>query len=70
MQIAFCELANFGTQTPLGAVAARSVAVTFAVRIPVHITARPWWRSGLESMATGIVAATVTYGAGRFFASP
>ena len=32
------------------------------------ITARPWWRSGLESMATGIVAAAVTYGAGRFFA--
>ena len=32
------------------------------------ITTRPWWRSGLESMATGIVAAAVTYGAGRFFA--
>src|SRR5262249_53056657 len=31
------------------------------------ITIRPWWRSGLESMATGIVAAVVTYGAGRFF---
>ncbi len=32
------------------------------------ITTRPWWRSGLQSMATGIVAAAVTYGAGRFFA--
>lgn len=32
------------------------------------ITARPWWRSGLESMGIGIAAALVTYGAGRFFA--
>jgi VIT1/CCC1 family predicted Fe2+/Mn2+ transporter len=29
------------------------------------ITDRSWWRSGLESMATGIAAAAVTYGAGR-----
>jgi len=31
------------------------------------ITSRSWWRSGLESMLTGIVAASVTYGAGRLF---
>jgi VIT1/CCC1 family predicted Fe2+/Mn2+ transporter len=30
------------------------------------ITARSWWRSGLESMATGVAAAAVTYTAGRF----
>jgi VIT1/CCC1 family predicted Fe2+/Mn2+ transporter len=33
------------------------------------ITSRSWWRSGLESMLTGIAAAAVTYGAGRLFAS-
>jgi VIT1/CCC1 family predicted Fe2+/Mn2+ transporter len=33
------------------------------------ITSRSWWRSGLESMATGIAAAAVTYGAGRLFAA-
>ena len=29
------------------------------------ITARPWWRSGIESMLTGIAAGAVTYSAGR-----
>jgi VIT1/CCC1 family predicted Fe2+/Mn2+ transporter len=33
------------------------------------ITSRSWWRSGLESMLTGIAAAAVTYGAGRLFAA-
>jgi vacuolar iron transporter family protein len=33
------------------------------------ITSRSWWKSGLESMMTGIAAAAVTYGAGRFFAT-
>ena len=33
------------------------------------ITTRSWWVSGLESMATGIVAAAVTYGAGRLLGS-
>jgi VIT1/CCC1 family predicted Fe2+/Mn2+ transporter len=33
------------------------------------ITSRSWWRSGLESMATGIAAAVVTYSAGRWFAA-
>ena len=33
------------------------------------ITSRSWWKSGLESMLTGIAAAAVTYGAGRFFAT-
>jgi vacuolar iron transporter family protein len=32
------------------------------------ITSRSWWRSGFESMLTGIAAAAVTYGAGRLFA--
>lgn len=31
------------------------------------ITARSWWRSGIESMLTGIAAGAVTYGAGRLF---
>jgi VIT1/CCC1 family predicted Fe2+/Mn2+ transporter len=31
------------------------------------LTARPWWRSGLESMAIGAVAAVVTYCVGRTF---
>jgi VIT1/CCC1 family predicted Fe2+/Mn2+ transporter len=33
------------------------------------ITARSWWRSGLESMAIGVAAAAVTYGAGLVFAA-
>ena len=31
------------------------------------LTGRPWWRSGLESMLIGVVAAAVTYSAGRMF---
>ena len=31
------------------------------------LTARPWWRSGLESMVIGVVAAVVTYSVGRTF---
>jgi len=31
------------------------------------LTARPWWRSGLESMMVGAVAALVTYSVGRAF---
>jgi vacuolar iron transporter family protein len=34
------------------------------------VTARPWWRSGFESMLTGIAAGAVTYGAGRLFGGP
>jgi VIT1/CCC1 family predicted Fe2+/Mn2+ transporter len=33
------------------------------------VTTRPWWRSGFESMAIGIAAALVTYGAGLLFAA-
>ncbi len=33
------------------------------------ITARKWWRSGLESVLIGVLAGAATYGAGRFFAS-
>lgn len=29
------------------------------------LTGRPWWRSGLESMGIGLVAAVVTYSVGR-----
>jgi vacuolar iron transporter family protein len=29
------------------------------------LTGRPWWRSGLESMGVGLVAAAVTYSVGR-----
>ena len=31
------------------------------------LTGRHWWRSGLESMGIGIVAAAVTYSVGRAF---
>ncbi len=45
-----------------------TVAVLFIVgAAKTVITARSWWRSGLESMLTGIAAAAVTYGAGRLF---
>ncbi len=45
-----------------------TVLVLFAVGAgKTIITSRSWWRSGLESMATGIAAGAVTYGAGRFF---
>jgi len=33
------------------------------------ITSSSWWRSGFESMLTGVAAAAVTYGAGRLFAT-
>lgn len=33
------------------------------------ITTRSWWRSGLESMLTGIAAGSATYIAGRLFAA-
>jgi len=45
-----------------------TILVLFAVgAAKTVITSRSWWRSGLESMMTGIVAAAVTYGAGRLF---
>lgn len=45
-----------------------TVAVLFMVGAgKTVITARSWWRSGLESMLTGIAAAAVTYSAGRLF---
>lgn len=45
-----------------------TVAVLFLVGAgKTVITARSWWRSGIESMLTGIAAAAVTYGAGRLF---
>jgi VIT1/CCC1 family predicted Fe2+/Mn2+ transporter len=47
-----------------------TVLVLFAVgAAKTVITSRSWWRSGLESMLTGIAAAAVTYGAGRLFAA-
>lgn len=47
-----------------------TVVVLFAVgAAKTIITARSWWRSGLESMLTGIIAAAVTYTAGRLFAA-
>ena len=48
-----------------------TVIVLFAVgAAKTIITARSWWRSGVESMLTGIAAGTVTYLAGRMFGSP
>jgi VIT1/CCC1 family predicted Fe2+/Mn2+ transporter len=57
---------------PLGIVisALATVGVLFGVgAAKTLITTRSWWRSGLESMAIGITAAAVTYGAGVLFAS-
>lgn len=57
---------------PLGIAisALATVAVLFGVgAAKTVITMRSWWRSGLESMAIGIAAAAVTYGAGVLFAS-
>src|SRR6202035_3726678 len=48
-----------------------TVLVLFAVgAAKTIITARSWWRSGIESMLTGIAAGAVTYGAGRLFGGP
>jgi vacuolar iron transporter family protein len=48
--------------------AAATVLVLFLVgAVKTVITTRSWWRSGLESMLTGIAAAAVTYGAGSLF---
>jgi VIT1/CCC1 family predicted Fe2+/Mn2+ transporter len=50
--------------------AGATVLVLFGVgAAKTIITSRSWWRSGLESMLTGIAAAAVTYGAGRLFAA-
>ena len=47
-----------------------TVVVLFAVgALKTIITSRSWWRSGFESMLTGIAAASVTYVAGRLFAA-
>jgi VIT1/CCC1 family predicted Fe2+/Mn2+ transporter len=57
---------------PLGILisALATVGVLFGVgAAKTLITTRSWWRSGLESMAIGIAAAAVTYGAGVLFAS-
>ena len=48
-----------------------TVLVLFAIgAAKTIITARSWWRSGIESMLTGIAAGAVTYGAGRLFGGP
>jgi VIT1/CCC1 family predicted Fe2+/Mn2+ transporter len=48
-----------------------TVLVLFAVgAAKTIVTARSWWRSGIESMLTGIAAGAVTYGAGRLFGGP
>jgi VIT1/CCC1 family predicted Fe2+/Mn2+ transporter len=45
-----------------------TIAALFAVGATKTLfTARPWWRSGLESLAIGVAAAAVTYGAGWMF---
>jgi len=55
---------------PLGIVisAIATIVVLFGVgAAKTIITTRSWWRSGLESMAIGIAAGAVTYGAGLLF---
>jgi vacuolar iron transporter family protein len=45
-----------------------TIIALFAVgAVKTVLTARPWWRSGLESMAIGAVAAIVTYSVGLAF---
>jgi VIT1/CCC1 family predicted Fe2+/Mn2+ transporter len=45
-----------------------TVVVLFAVgAAKTLITSRSWWRSALESMAIGIAAGAVTFGAGKLF---
>jgi VIT1/CCC1 family predicted Fe2+/Mn2+ transporter len=47
-----------------------TIIVLFAVgAAKTVITSRSWWRSGLESMAIGIAAGAVTFGAGKLFGS-
>jgi VIT1/CCC1 family predicted Fe2+/Mn2+ transporter len=55
---------------PLGIVfsAVVTVIALFAIgAAKTLITTRSWWRSGAESMAIGIAAGAVTYGAGLLF---
>ncbi len=55
---------------PLGIAisAGATICTLFAVgAAKTLITARSWWRSGFESMAIGIMAGAVTYGAGILF---
>lgn len=45
-----------------------TIAALFAVgALKTILTSRSWWRSGLESLAVGVAAAIVTYGAGWIF---
>jgi VIT1/CCC1 family predicted Fe2+/Mn2+ transporter len=45
-----------------------TIAALFAVgALKTILTSRSWWRSGLESLAIGVAAAIVTYGAGWIF---
>jgi len=47
-----------------------TILVLFAVgAAKTVITSRSWWRSGVEGMLSGVVAASVTYAAGRLFAA-
>jgi vacuolar iron transporter family protein len=41
------------------------IALFLVGALKTVLTARPWWRSGLESMGIGLVAAAVTYSVGR-----
>ncbi len=49
--------------------AATALVLFLAGAAKTLITARSWWRSGLESMLIGVAAAAVTYGAGTLFAA-
>ncbi|HUR35424.1 MAG TPA: VIT1/CCC1 transporter family protein [Vicinamibacterales bacterium] len=55
-----------------------AVIASFAISTVAHfavgaskalVTTRPWWATGLEMTAVGIIEAAVTYGVGRAFAS-
>ncbi|MGH7907868.1 MAG: VIT1/CCC1 transporter family protein [Candidatus Binataceae bacterium] len=55
---------------PLGVIVSASATIIALFVIgaaKTTVTARSWWRSGLETTAIGAIAAAVTYGAGHFF---
>ena len=58
----------FGPPTAVMVSAGVTILALFAVGAAKTIfTSRSWWRSGLESLAIGVAAAAVTYGAGWMF---
>jgi len=45
-------------------IAFTAIALFLVGAVKTRVTARAWWRSGLESLAIGVLAASATFGAG------